>query len=171
MEHEYNRYMYHNTTLRDLMTDELPPLTYQRKISYYTNIREVKALYRLINATIFNDRLVMPKIYVRPRLQGMWGQCYGADTMYQKNKSRCVILLADRWYCRQWLIMGLAHEMVHQYQWDIYSKTRARKGLEPIMSHGPSFYIWRRKLKKYGIPLKEYNDHDRWFKTQHLFKC
>jgi len=163
--------MYHNITLKDLMTQELPPLTYQRKMSYTTNIRETKALYRLINATIFNDRLSMPKIHVKPRLREMWGQCYGADTLYDNGKSRCVILLSERWYCRQWLIMALAHEMVHQWQWDIYSKKRMRQGLDPIMSHGPSFHMWKKKLHKHGIPLKEYNDHNKWFKTQHLFKC
>lgn len=163
--------MYHNVKLRDLMLTELPPLTYQRKLSYVTNMREVKALYRLINTSIFNDRLVMPKLFVRPRLRDMWGQCYGGDTPFEKNRSRCVITIAERWYCRQWLIMALAHEMVHQYQWDIYSKQRIRQGLEPIMSHGPSFHMWKEKLKKHGIPLKEFNDHGKWFRTQHLFKC
>jgi hypothetical protein len=163
--------MYHNVTLNELMSSELPGLTYQRKLSYVTNVREVKALYRLINASVFNDRLPMPKIYVKPRMRDMWGQCYGADTFFEVGKSRCVITLAERWYCRHWLIMALAHEMVHQYQWDIYSKKRMKQGLEPIMSHGPSFHQWKDKLKKHGIPLKECSDHNKWFQTQHLFKC
>lgn len=163
--------MYHNTTLKELMDSPLPSLTFQRKMSYRTNVREVKALYRLINATIFNDRLVMPKIYVKPRLVEMWGQCYGVDIPFSNTKSRCVILLADRWYCRQWLIMTVAHEMVHQYQWDIHSKRRVRDGYPSLMSHGPSFYEWRDKLKKHGIPLKVCNDYKKWFKTQQVFKC
>ena len=163
--------MYHNTTLKNLMMTELPPLTFQRKMHYVTDMREVKALYRLINASIFNDKLSMPKIYVKPRLREMWGQCYGADTLYHKGKSRCVIMLSERWYCKQWLIMALAHEMVHQWQWDIYSKKRMKQGLEPIMSHGPSFYQWKDKFNKHGIPLKTFNDHNKWFQTQHLFKC
>jgi hypothetical protein len=163
--------MYHNTTLLELMESELPSLTFQRKLSYRTNIREVKALYRLINATIFGNRLVMPKIYVKPRLREMWGQCYGADIPFSETRSRCAIILADRWYCRHWLIMAVAHEMVHQYQWDIESKRRKRQGLPSIMSHGPTFFSWRDKLKKHGIPLKTFNDHDKWFHTQHLFRC
>jgi hypothetical protein len=67
--------------------------------------------------------------------------------------------------------MAVAHEMVHQYQWDIESKRRVRQGMGSIMSHGPTFYAWRDKLKKHGIPLKTCNDYDKWFKTQHLFKC
>ena len=163
--------MYHNITLKELMSCDLPSLTFQRKVSYRAEIREVKALYRLINATIFNDRLVMPKLVIKPRLQGAWGECYGADTPFVNNKSRCIIYLSERWYCRQWLILTLAHEMVHQYQWDIISKRRNKEGLESIMSHGPTFFQWRDKFKKYGLPLKTYNSYGKWFKTQHLFKC
>ncbi len=166
--------MYHNVTLKELMSAELPPRTYQRKLSYVTSMREVKALYRLINTTLFNDRLTMPKIIVKPRLRDMWGQCYGADfPMYLTDRpaSRCVIMLSERWYCRHWLIMALAHEMVHQWQWDVYSRKRIKKGLEPLMSHGPSFHMWKPKFHKHGLPLKEFNDHMKWFKTQHLFKC
>lgn len=163
--------MYHNTTIKDLMSKELPSLTFQRKMSYVANIREVKAIYRLINKEVFNNRLAVPKIYIKSRLMGSWGECYGADTPYNPYKSRCVITLADRWYCKQWLIMTIAHEMCHQYEWDIISKRRQREGLPPIMSHGPTFFRWRNKLKKKGIPLKKFNDHKKWFVTQRLFKC
>jgi hypothetical protein len=163
--------MYHNTTLKSLMSERLPSLTYQRKFSYRTDIREVKALYRLINATIFNDRLAMPKILVKSRLQAKWGECYGIDVPYETHKSRCVISIADRWYCRQWLIMTIAHEMCHQYQWDIISKHRNRQGLPSLMSHGPTFFQWRNQLKKHGIPLKTSSDNIKWFKKQQLFKC
>lgn len=163
--------MYHNTTLKQLMSADLPNLTYQRKMQYFASMREVKALYRLINKEVFNNRLIMPKIRVKSHLQNSWGECHGADGPYSNHKSRCVIVLADRWYCRQWLIMALAHEMCHQYEWDIISKRREREGFPPIMSHGPTFFRWRDKLKKKGIPLKKYNDHEKWFVTQRLFKC
>ena len=101
--------MYHNITLKELMSEELPNLTFQRKMSYLATIREVKAIYRLINKEIFGNRLIMPKIYVRSRLQGSWGECHGADTPYNPGRSRCVITIADRWYCKQWLIMTIAH--------------------------------------------------------------
>lgn len=163
--------MYHNVELKDLMSEELPNLTFQRKMSYLATVREVKAIYRLINKEIFGNRLVMPKIYVKSRLMGSWGECHGADTPYSNNRSRCVITLADRYYCKQWLIMTIAHEMCHQYEWDIISKRRQREGLPPIMSHGPTFFRWRDKLKKKGIPLKKFNDHEKWFVTQRLFRC
>lgn len=163
--------MYHNTTLKELMSQELPNLTFQRKMMYKPTMREVKAIYRLINKEIFNNKLFMPKIYLKSRLRETWGMCYGGDTPFRKSKSRCTITLADRWYCKQWLIMAIAHEMCHQYQWDILSKKRMKQGLPPVMSHGPSFYIFRDKLKKRSIPLKIHNNHLKWFKNQHLFRC
>ena len=163
--------MYHTTTLRDLMSQDLPNLTFQRKLSYTATVREVKAIYRLINKEIFNNRLAIPKIAIRSRLRGTWGECSGIDVPYSNTKSRCIITLADRWYCRQWLITAIAHEMCHQYEWDIISKYRERDGLPPIMSHGPTFFRWREKLKKRGIPLKRYSDHEKWFITQHMLKC
>jgi len=163
--------MYHTKTLKDLMSGNLPTLTFQRKMSYRTNTREVKALYRLINASIFNNRLVMPELVIKDRLKGIWGECVGRPTEFSNNKSRCTIYLSERWYCKQWLITSLAHEMVHQYQWDITSKKREKEGLPSIISHGPTFFQWREKLKKHGIPLKAYDRQDKWFATQHLFKC
>lgn len=163
--------MYHNTTLAELMSQELPNRTFQRKMCYLATIREVKALYRLLNKEIFSNRLSMPKIYIKPRLKGSWGECIGADTLYMPGKSRCVITLSERWYCKQWLIMSLAHEMCHQYEWDVISKHRHKQGLPPIMSHGPTFFRWKNKLKKKGIPLRRCNDHLKWFVTQQLLKC
>lgn len=158
-------------SLKDLMSSKLPAKTYQRKMSYRVSKRTVQTLYKIINKEIFNDRLTMPYIAVKSRLQGAWGECIGLEKPFKEGRSRCMITLADRWYCKQWLITALAHEMVHQYQWDICSKGRNRQGLPSIMSHGPTFYCWREKLRKKGIPLKVCNDHERWFVTQHLFKC
>jgi len=47
----------------------------------------------------------------------------------------------------------MAHEMVHQFQWDVLSNERQSQGLDPIMSHGPSFFAWREPLAEYDIPL------------------
>lgn len=77
----------------------------------------------------------------------------------------------DKWYCRQWLIIVLAHEMCHQYQWDVVGEKRIKQGKNPIMSHGPSFFIYRDKLAKHGIPLKRWQRMRKWFRTQNVFKC
>lgn len=163
--------MYHKTTLKKLMGEELPNLTFQRKLSYVTDVREVKAIYRLLNKEVFENRLKMPQIEVRHRLQGTWGYCVGLEMPFNNKKSNCAIIMSARWYCKQWLIMAVAHEMCHQYEWDIISKRRIAIGLPPVMAHGPTFYMWRDKLKSKGIPLKRHSCHKKWFTTQRLFKC
>lgn len=153
------------------MSEELPNITFQKRLAYKPTIREVRMLYKILNEQVFYGKLSMPKIHLKSRLRGAWGACQGDDTAFRKNRSRCEIFLADKWYCKQWLITTLAHEMVHQYQWDIYSQIRSSVGKESIMSHGPSFYVFRAKLKKHGIPLKEHSNGMRWFKSQNIFKC
>ena len=77
----------------------------------------------------------------------------------------------DKWYCKQWLITVLAHEMCHQYQWDVQGPKRLKAGKEPMLSHGPSFFVFRDKLAKHGIALKNSHSRRRWFKHQNFFKC
>lgn len=163
--------MFIKANLSELMREELPPLAYQKRLLYRTDHTEVVALYKLLNKTIFNNQLAMPTIEVMPRCRKYWGYCAGSIERSKGKKSLCTIRLMDKWFCRQWLITTLAHEMCHQYQWDILGDKRIKKGLEPIMSHGPSFYLYRDKLKKYGIPLKRHYRMKRWLKTQNLFKC
>lgn len=157
--------------LKALMDADLPSKTEQRQKKYRPKIKEVKALYRLINREIFNNRLPMPKFQIR-RLYNAVGMCEGKEGPIRKTKSYCTLHLADRYYCRQWFISTLAHEMVHQYQWDIYSNIRVKRGLTRHMSHGPSFYLWRNKLAKHGIALKAnaLQEH-KWFEVQDTSIC
>jgi hypothetical protein len=97
--------------------------------------------------------------------------CYGSLEMPSKAKSFCKIRLMDKWYCKQWLITVLAHEMCHQYQWDIQGMERLKRGKQPLMSHGPSFFVFRDKLKNYGISLKSAHSKRKWFWYQNLFKA
>ncbi len=163
--------MFRKPILSELMREELPPIAYQKRLLYRTDYEEVVKLYRILNKTIFNNKLIMPEIEVVPRCRKYWGICFGTVDMPTSRKSFCKIRLMDKWYCRQWLIAILAHEMCHQYQWDVEGVKRLAKGKEPIMSHGPSFFIFREKLKKHGIPLKSGHRKKLWFKHQNLFKC
>ena len=148
------------------MDEPLPSKSLQRTMPYRPKIKEVKAVYRLINREIFYNRLPIPKFELR-RLRGAVGICVGGYGPIRKTKSYCTIVLTDRYYCRQWMVATLAHEMVHQYQWDVYSNIRVKRGYPRLMSHGPSFYIWRKKLKKYGIALKANSIYEhQWFDKQ-----
>ncbi len=157
--------------LLQLMSEPLPNIGLQKKLSYRPTKKEVKNLYNIINEEIFNNELPPARLEVKSHCRGYWGLCMAQGFNPKKKSSQCKIRLSDRWYCKQWLIDTLAHEMVHQYQWDIYSKERAVEGKEPIMSHGPSFYKFRKQLAEYGIVLKRTSRTSLWFKYQTLSKC
>ena len=154
--------------IKQMMNENLPDVTSQKKLTYRPTIREVRKMYRQLNYEIFNNKLPMPWIEISARCRGYWGLCTGG---YGNDKSNVTIRLMNKFYCRQWFIMVLAHEMCHQYQWDIISKKRAKEGKEPLMSHGPSFFKYKKKLLRHGIPLKRAISTKVWFNKQNLLKC
>ena len=165
--------MSRNSRLYYLMSAELPRITHQRRLMYRTSLEEVVYFYQVINEDIFRNRLIMPEITVSPRCRGYWGICQAksVEPIYYPGESSCTIKLMDKWYCRQWLITTLAHEMCHQFQWDIEGPRRLRRGQEPIMSHGPSFFMHRERLAKHGIPLRRAHRMRHWLKNQKIFEC
>lgn len=159
------------STLLQLMAEPLPNISLQKKLSYRTTKKEVRQLYNIINKEVFNNELPPARLEVKSHCRGYWGVCMAQGFSSKRKTSQCVIRLSDKWFCKQWLINTLAHEMVHQHQWDIYSKKRSTEGKDPVMNHGPSFYEFRKKLSKYGIVLKKSSGTKRWFKYQKLSKC
>lgn len=159
------------STIKKWMSTELPGITNQRKRKYKTSQEEVTEIYDVLNKIIFNDKLIRPELIVKSRCRGYWGMCFGKNYFPKRGQTNVKIVLSDKWYCKQWLIMTLAHEMCHQYQWDIVGPKRIKQNKEPIMSHGPSFFKYRDRLKEYGIPLKRSHGTKRWFQHQNLFKC
>lgn len=141
------------------MQKDLPTLSEQRAKPFRPTEGQARYYFRLLNLLIFGNRLSTPKITIR-RLHGAWGQCQGNENL------SCEIELTDRFYCRQWFLIVLAHEMCHQYQWEILGQQRIQQGRRPIMSHGPTFFIFRENLKRFGIPLKTAVRTHRWFKLQ-----
>ena len=162
---------YDGLTLKELMAAPLPPITYQKKLMYRPTLEEAVYIYNLLNEQIFSNKLLIPEIEIMGRCRKYWGMCYGSYDKPTKNKSSCKIRMMDKWYCQQWFITTLAHEMCHQYQWDVQGIERRKIGKDPIMSHGPSFFELRDKLKKHGISLKSAHGRKRWFKHQNFFKC
>lgn len=158
--------------LLQLMLENIPDINYQKKQEYRTSRREIIGLFKLINKEIFNNKLSVPEFRILQRSTDYYGLCSAKHFVPTSGtRSNCIITMSNKWYCKQWLIMTLAHEMVHQYQWDIHSFKRMKEGRNPIMSHGPSFFAFREKLQKYGIPLRREYCMKKWFKHQNFFRC
>lgn len=141
--------------LKELMRTPLPSISFQKRKGYRPTLREVKEIYKLLNKYVFNNQLTMPPIEIGVR-RTCWGYCEGLP-FPTKRGTKCRIKLVDKWFCIQWLVTTLAHEMVHQYEWDI---------LEKNMTHRQSFFMWREQLDKFNIDLKTYHVQRRWFRFQ-----
>ena len=153
-----------------LMQEPLPTIGQQKRYGYRTNVDEAVYLHQLINREVFSNVLPTPEIEVKSRCRKYWGMCYGEVHNDDWNKPYCKIRLMDKWFSKQWLITILAHEMCHQYQWDVHGPERINNNRELIMSHGPTFFKFRDNLRIHGIPLKKEYSRRKWFKHQSFFK-
>lgn len=129
--------------LRKLFEHNLPPLEIQKTKPYRPTLDEIGEIYHLLNVCVFGEKLSMPPIKLI-RFRGNWGWTIPLNELSGLN-TWCEIKLVNRWYCVQWLIAILAHEMAHQYEWDVLGRH---------LSHGKHFFRWKKRLNKYGIPLK-----------------
>ena len=161
--------MINSITLGNLMATPLPSLYQQKRCTFRPSLSEVHEIYDLLNKSIYKNKLIRPEIQLGQRRQ-CWGMCIGY-ARYRDTNSRCVIKLTDKWYCVQWLVIVLAHEMAHQYQWDVISPKRVKQGKADLISHGPTFFQHRTKLKKAGIPLKTAHRTRKWFTHQDVHRC
>ena len=158
--------------LKEWMQEDLPTITKQKRFIFRPTEREIRHTYNVLNLALYEGKLNRPKITTISR-RSYWGLCQATSWHPQqyKTKSNCEIQLSDKWFCRQWFIDTLAHEMAHQYQWDVDGPKRVAEGRDPIMSHGPSFFKHKPKLDKYGLNLKTSHKIKKWFKYQTLSKC
>jgi len=159
-----------NRSLEEIMELPLPPIHIQRRLPYRPSKNDIRHVYEQLNWLVFDNKLRMPKLVLASNCRKYWGMCI-AETSINYTGSYCTIKLMDKWFCPQWMVTTLAHEMCHQYQWDIDGPKRARKGKDFLMSHGPSFFAHRDKLSEYGISLKTSHRMKKWFRNQDLFKC
>jgi len=159
-----------NLELRELMTLPLPTRSEQKRLAFRPSLRFTYHVYELINYEIFGDYMYKPKIELQSHCNKYWGICYGA-TNKDYTGSYCRINLSDKWFCPQWFVTTLAHEMVHQFQWDIIGPEREKEGKNWLMSHGPSFYQFRPDMEEHYISLKTAHSQRRWFEHQDLFRA
>jgi hypothetical protein len=153
-----------------MMAEPLPTLGKQKRHCYRTNQAEATKIFRIINEEIFDNALAVPQIIVKSHLKKYWGMTHGEIEKMPRRNTRCWIELMDKFYCKQWMITILAHEMVHQAQWDIDGPIREAEGRSRLLSHGPSFFKFRDKFAEHGISLKKWHRRNKWFRTQNLFR-
>lgn len=159
--------------IRAIMQADLPGLTYQKRKLFRPTADTVIYSYNIINRYVFDNQLRQPEIRLGVTRKA-WGLCQWFDQP-QTTRSYCRIQLSDKWFCQQWFLNTLAHEMAHQYQWDIYRWEHldyyGRPMCDDSGGHGPSFFMWRDRFDHYGLTLKTAYGQRRWFKHQDFSRC
>lgn len=161
--------------LRAIMNQPLPPLTYQRRKLYRPDADEITWTYNKINYYVFEGALKRPLIETG-NLQKCWGYCnWNYSPPIETSSSMCNIKLSNKWFCQQWFVNTLAHEMVHQWQWDVYRwqhlELYNRDLCQTTGAHGASFFLWRDRFIEYNLKLKSWHRMKKWFKFQDWDKC
>jgi hypothetical protein len=152
------------------MEQPLPGITYQKRMQFRPDESEINYVYNICNRYLFDNRLRKPAITQGSRRQ-TWGFCNWQDTL-QKTGSYTTIGLMDKWFCPSWFVQTLAHEMVHQYQWDIYRFEECNGIMDKHSgAHGPDFFMHRERFAHYGLRLKTSYGMKRWFRHQDFSKC
>ena len=155
--------------IRTIMAMPLPSITYQKHKQFRPTDSDIIYAYNIINRHVFDGQLKRPEI-TQGRINNCWGQCtwmQHPDTLEYYTKIR----LVDKWYCAQWFMNTLAHEMVHQWQWDIHRVDNGGYIYEYSGAHGPSFFAWRDRFAEYGLHLKTSHRMKKWFTYQDFAKC
>jgi hypothetical protein len=106
----------------------------------------VENIYTAVNNAVFNGVLTMPKIVVRDYTKkNFWGECEGWQRGSRWGKHYTVVIRIEKHFPNlKKLIAAVAHEMVHQYEWEYHG----------VMTHGTTtFFAWEEKLRSKGIRL------------------
>ena len=140
-----------NNTLSDLMQAEVKP--------FRPWLYEVELIHTIINREVFGNALNLPKFKLlrKADIGNDFGWCEGEHDFEtfkpESGQSLCTIGLLNTWKSVQSFVIILAHEMIHQWQWDVYSFQRHKDRKPYILSHGPTFWQFKPKLASFGIPL------------------
>ena len=159
--------------IRSIMAMPLPSITYQRRKSFRPSTADINYAYNIINRYVFDGVLVRPEI-TQGTIHKAWGICnwYNHE---QETGSWCNIRIMDKWFCHHWFMNTLAHEMIHQYQYDVYRweylDYYGRPMYDKSAGHGPSFFVWRERFEHYGLNLKTWFRQRKWFIHQDFNKC
>ena len=140
--------------LAQILEAPYPSKTHYRSMPYRPNDEDISSVYTAINDSIFGGILQQPPIRLS-RVKKTWGWCQGDYEMRGDGHWPCAkeIIMYPMYPGVHMFVAILGHEMVHQWQWTVASIERLAMGKKPLMSHGPSFYQWRKAFAKRGLPL------------------
>lgn len=105
-----------------------------------------EVVWTALNHAVFGGVLVPPEKFIiqdRPTWD-FWGECEGwqRGSRWGQHYTKCIRIQQVHPNPKRFIDV-MAHEMVHQYEWE-------RQG---VMTHGKTFFAWREKLAEKGIPL------------------
>lgn len=103
----------------------------------------VSQIYDSINRAVFGGVLKRPRLIINS-YPDMWGECQGSRRRcgHGEHFVKCIRINRD-WPNMKKLINVIAHEMVHQWEWE-------RQG---TMGHGAAFWGWQERLGNRGLKL------------------
>lgn len=107
------------------------------------NHQMVAQIYDSINRAVFGGALRRPRLIIN-NYKDMWGECHGARRRcgHGEPYTKCIRINRD-WPNLKKLINVMAHEMVHQWEWE-------KMG---TMAHGAAFWSWQERLGNRGLKL------------------
>lgn len=117
-----------------------------RKTPIVVTKEQVETIYTSINNAVFGGVLQMPKIIVRDyKKRQIWGECEGWQKGHRWGPPYTKVIRIQKHFPNlKTLIRVIAHEMVHQHEWEFHN----------IMTHGnTTFFAWSEKLQSKGIRL------------------
>lgn len=129
------------------LVDQAVDLGYRKP--FVATKQDVEMIWDALNRAIFRGVLVKPEkfIMVYDEDWPYWGECEGLQRGHRYGPHYTkAIRLHKYWPNAKKFINTLAHEMVHQYEWE----------QQGTMSHGKTFFAWEERLREYGIPLGVY---------------
>ena len=121
--------------------------------AYKPTTDECQKVHNLLNKNVFDGMLKKTRFNIR-NMGDVWAMCDGRFDIKSEKFFTEQILLHNKFPHKAMFVTAVAHEMVHQWQWEVYSAERHEQGKGFIMSHGPSFRKWKKALGKYLIPLR-----------------
>lgn len=145
-----------------LLNTPLPSKRVQRRANFRPSKEQKDVVFKVLNSALFDGKLSKPVILMRT--MRYWGLC----TVYDDPKLWSKIKISNQCFCLQWFTLILAHEMVHQYQWEIDGPEIAKNKGEVFIDHNETFFKFKDRFADHGLLLAEEYSREKWLKHQDL---